>query len=316
MAADYLSDSAVRALFVRGYDERPQSWERDIVLDASSSRNSEDYILLGEVPRFSEYLGIRQFKELRQYKITLTNVDYDATMMIKKDDLRRDRLNYLKRRIAEFFEAGPAHNRKLLTDLIVDAASTTCFSGQFFFDTDHSLGDSGTLDNDIGVDISALPCAVHGSTTAPSAEEAMFVMLNGIVAMQLLCDDQGEPINESMTSVLVMVPSVLFPYFAAGATNTEFGEGRKSPLLKMGITVTVVGNPRLDKASWTAQTAIFRNDGARPAFIKQEREGIEPQYIGLASEHCKINKETLYIQDRSLAVGYADFRGAVLVTMT
>ena len=53
----------------------------------------------------------------------------------------------------------------------INGEATVCYDGQYFFDTDHVEGDSGTQSNDLSVDISALACSVHGTTTAPSVED-------------------------------------------------------------------------------------------------------------------------------------------------
>ena len=73
--------------------------------------------------------------------------------------------------MAELAERGRTHYASLLSTLIVNGATTVCYDGQYFFDTDHSEGASGTQSNKIDSDISTLPASVHGSTTAPSPKK-------------------------------------------------------------------------------------------------------------------------------------------------
>jgi hypothetical protein len=319
MGADYLTDNAVKALILKGFEEVLQDWPQQISLvNDQSERDSEEYVLLGEVPRLGEYLGTRQFRELRQHKVTVTNKDYDAALKIKKDDLRRDKQGYLELRIREFVQAAQAHWRQLLSTLIANGGGSTsglAFDGQYFFDDDHSLGDSGTIDNNISVDISALPASVHGIVTAPSPEEGALSILSAVTTMKTFLDDQGHPINEDLRAVAVVCPCALEPYLQSAVSDDKFGNVVPNILRRAKIDVAVYGNPRLDAASWTDKFAVFRADGGRPSFLIQEREKAEAQYIGLDSEHCKIHKETLYVIDTSRAAAYADFRGACLVTM-
>ena len=65
---------------------------------------------------------------------------------------------------------------------------------------------SGSQSNSLSVDISALPCQVHGSTTVPSIEEMQQCIIQAISAMMAFKDDQGEPMNEMASSFLVLTP--------------------------------------------------------------------------------------------------------------
>ena len=104
----------------------------------------------------------------------------EATLEVLVDDIRRDKTGQVMTRVRELAERANSHWASLLSALIIAGESTACYDGQYFFDTDHAEGDSGTQDNDIGVDISALPAAVHGVVTAPSVEEMQQSILKGI----------------------------------------------------------------------------------------------------------------------------------------
>jgi phage major head subunit gpT-like protein len=130
-----------------------------------SDQASEQYPFLGQMPRMREWLGGRQAKGLRSNSLTIANKHYEATVEIALRDLRRDKTAQLQARMAEFADEGDAHWGTLLSALILAGTSTACYDGQYFFDTDHTEGDSGTQDNDIQVDISAVPVARSASTS-------------------------------------------------------------------------------------------------------------------------------------------------------
>ena len=133
----------------------------------------EEYAWLGQVPAMRQWIGGRDAKGLPEYNFTIRNVHYEATLDFLVRDLRRDKTGQCLTRIRELATRANAHWASLLSTLILNGASTDCYDGEYFFDTDHSEGSSGNQSNDISVDISELPVPSdsQGSTTAPSVPE-------------------------------------------------------------------------------------------------------------------------------------------------
>ena len=163
----------------------------------TSDQSSEEYAWLGMSPAMREWVGGRNAKGLPESNMTIVNKHYEATLDILVRDLRRDKSGQALIRIAEMARRANAHWASLLSTLIIDAEATACYDGQYFFDTDHSEGDSGTLSNDISVDISALPVGQAGSTAAPAVPEMQFAIMKGIEAIVGFKDNQGEPMFQS-----------------------------------------------------------------------------------------------------------------------
>lgn len=191
-----------------------------------SDQASETYPWLGMPPALREWIGGRQAKGFSQNSIEIKNKHFEATLEIALTDLRRDKTGQLRARLAEFAQRGQSHFASLLSTLIVNGPSTVCYDGQYFFDTDHSEGSSGTLDNDIQTDISALPAQTHGVVTAPSKEEMLQAIIASISQFFTFKDDRGEPINEDARSFLVMVPVGLAPAARSALSSTnDMGPG-------------------------------------------------------------------------------------------
>ena len=141
-------------------------WVDPVSMLFTSDQASETYAWLGQSPAMREWIGGREAKGFRENGITIANKKYEATLEIPLDWMRRDKTGQIQVRIDEMAQRANAHWAKLLTALIEagEAATLgTCYDGQYFFDTDHSEGDSGTQSNDISVDIT--------TTTAPTAAE-------------------------------------------------------------------------------------------------------------------------------------------------
>ena len=199
--------------------------------------------------------------------------------------------------------------------MIINAPSTVCYDGQFYFDTDHSEGSSGTQSNDITVDISALPAAQHGTVTAPSKEEMQQAILAGISGMLAFKDNQGEPINENANSFVVIVPPSLY-LTAAAAVSTVVNSAlsqNMNPSQVAGMSISVQMNARL--TSWADSFAIFRTDSPLKGLIRQsETEAV----LKIKDENSEFAFDNDAIQigiDSWRNVGYGDWKRAIYVTL-
>lgn len=313
MATYYLQDMAIHSAIALGEEGPRDLWVPDICMPAESDRPIEEYILLGSVPGFEKWEGRRRRERIRQAKILVVNEDYDATLAIPKNDLRRGKGAALNLLINRFWAKSEIHWRKLVTTLIEDGETGLAYDGKAFFATDHEWGDSGSQSNLLTINIANYPADVHGTAALPSIEEAAFVMMDIINALLGLVDDKAEPMNEDMQKVLIMTPTPLTGIFRTAATAETFGPGKPNPLKGMVDEIRVAGNPRL---TWTTDICGFRADAQNFPFIKQSLDEVEQEYLGLDSEHCKKEKEVLYIVDASRQVAYLDPRVAIKVKMT
>lgn len=289
------------------------SWLDAVSNYFTSDQASEDYPWLGMPPALREWIGGRSAKGFSQNKVTIENKHYEATIEIALKDLRRDKTGQIRARLAEFAQRGQSHFASLLSTLIVNGPSTVCYDGQYFFDTDHSEGDSGTLDNDITTDISAVPAEVHGIVTAPSKEEMLFAITKSISQFFTFKDDKGEPMNEDAKSFLVMVPVGLAEAARAAISKLNvIGPGMVS---LDGYSVGLAINPRLTSASWTDEFVTFRTDGSIKPLIRQEETEPALKVKDETSEYAFDNDAIQLGIDTWRNVGYGRWQGAVLNTL-
>lgn len=281
----------------------------------TSDQESETYRWLGMIPSMREWVGGRQAKGFRENGITIENKHFEATLEVLVREMRRDKTGQVMVRIRELATRANAHWAKLLSTLIVNGSSTVCYDGQYFFDTDHSEGDSGTQSNSISVDISAMPGSVHGSTTAPSTEEMQSAIMAAVQAIYSFKDDQGEPTNENARNFLIMVPPSLWtPAYQsvysplAGTLQSSLDQIRSG-----GLNLTPVVNARL--SSWTASFAVFRADSEVKPLIRQQEKDIEIKAIAEGSELEFNEDKHHYGIEAWRNVGYGDWKAACLVTM-
>lgn len=316
MDQQLLSSRAIMGLYFARLETDPGNGWIDACSNLfSSDQASETYNFLGQSPAMREWLAGRQAKGFSGQGVTIVNKHYEATIEFRKSDVRRDKTPQIQARISEFADRAQTHWASLLSTLLINAESSVCYDGQFFFDTDHSEGNSGTQSNDISVDISALPAAVHGSgPTAPSIEEMQQAILAGIAQMLAFKDNQGEPMNENARRFCVCVPVGLYLVAVAAVStlSTAALQQNLNPNLIAGITVDVQMNARL---TWTDKFAIMRTDSPIKAFIRQTEQDVELKAKAEGSEYEFDNDAWQFGIDAWRGVGYGYWQRSCLVTL-
>lgn len=315
MDQSILSSRAIMGMYFARLEQDPgMAWIDDVANMFASDMASETYNFLGQSPAMRRWIGGRQAKGFSGQGITIVNDHYEATIEVQKKDVRRDKTPQIRARIDEFATRAQTHWASLLSTLLTDAESTVCYDGQYFFDTDHSEGDSGTQDNDITVDISALPASVHGTTTAPSNEEMQQSIVKGIAQILSFKDDRAEPMNENARAFRVIVPTSLWVPASAAvrAVTTSALLQNVNPNLVNDLAVAVSMNPRL---TWTDKFAVFRTDSPIKAFIRQTEQEVEIKAKAEGSEYEFDNDAWQFGIDAWRGVGYGYWQRACLVQM-
>lgn len=281
----------------------------------TSAQAIEIYAWLGQSPVLREWIGGRQAKGLTENKLTVANKHFEASLPIMLKDLRRDKTGQILIRVMEMARKTNVHWASLISTLIAGGESGLCYDGSYFFDNAHSEGKSGSQNNIVTVDISALPTSVHGSTTLPSVEEIQLCIAQAIVKILSFKDDQGEPMNEDAFQFLVMVPvSLMFVARTAVKTPVQIAASQTAlEGFKDDFSISVATNPRL--SAWTDKFAVFRTDSNVKAFIRQEETQVEFTSLGPDSEHAIKNKGCLYTVDTWRNAAYGYWQNACLVDM-
>lgn len=312
-----LSSRAIIGMYFDRLNASPGlNWVNGVSNLFGSDQSSETYPFLGHVPTLREWVGGRQAKTLRGDSVSIENLHYEATIEFMLKDMRRDKTGQIEARINEFADRGLTHWASLLSTLILNGDSQVCYDGQYFFDTDHSTGESGTQSNKISVDISALPAEVHGSTTQPSKEEAQQAIIEGITQILGFNDDQGEPMNEMASEFLVKCAPSLYPAVAAGIRDIFNGAlgNNMDPNLLEGMTVRAAMNSRL--SSWTDRFAVFRTDSPIKALIRQQETEMQLKVKDETSEFAFDNDAIQIGVDGWRNTGFGYWQRACQVILT
>lgn len=318
MDQQILSSRAVRGMYFARLETDPgMAWMDSVANLFGSDQASETYVFLGQSPMMREWIGGRQAKGFTGQGITIVNKHYEATLEIQKKDARRDKTGQIRARVDEFADRGQTHWASLVSAAVVNGATSLCYDGQYFFDTDHSEGDSGVQSNKIDADISTYPATLHGTVTDPSVEEMQQAIIAGIIAILKLKDDKGEPMNENASGFLVMVPIGLMKA-ALGAVSTLIPamlQQNLNPNMLRNFKIEVQMNVRLTTAGWTDKFVIFRTDSPIKALIRQTEQEIEMKMKAEGSEYEFDNDAWQMGIDAWRGCGYGYWQRAVHVTL-
>jgi len=162
---------------------------------------------LGSAGTVNEWLDQKKIQSLNQYDYSITVKEWENTVGVKIDDIRRDGQGIIVPRIREISGRMKIHPEALLSALLIAGTSGLAYDGKAFFANDHESGLSGAQDN--------LLAGALGSTTIGTARKFF----------KKVKDDNGEPMGLPLTHIVV--PSELeetalklarSPYDPSGAT--------------------------------------------------------------------------------------------------
>lgn len=273
----------------------------------SSDGAFENYAWLGAYPGMQEWFGQRQFHQLRAAEYTLYNRTWESSLAIDRHDIDDDQLNMYGPVAEQLGVEASYHPDELLVDLLTLAESTVGWDGQFFFDTDHSWGDSGTQSNDL----SYTPAAGGGNAIVAADIKGAFN--NARRALIKFKNDRGKLLNRMLQTRLnnltVLIPPDLdqLTYDALVTTNQFFANG-------VGGDNVVIDAPKIEIINgWTATRKMIVMNGAAPMkpFVFQRRQRLIRQTKGGNDIE---EKEVKFMTEARYAMGFGLWWTACLVT--
>jgi phage major head subunit gpT-like protein len=129
------------ALFNRGFEGAPSYYEQVATVVPSSARD-ENYGWMGSFPALREWLGNRVINNLSVKSYTVTNKPFESTISIPRDDFEDDRVGVFSPMFQEMGRSAKEFPDTLVFNLLKQGFTSECYDGQFFFDTDHPVGDA------------------------------------------------------------------------------------------------------------------------------------------------------------------------------
>lgn len=273
-----------------------------VCYDASSVRSSEKYGWIGNMPGMREWLGERQFSELRSANFVLENKHWESSLAIKKTDLADDNLGQYGPVLEQLGIEAAHHPDELWFSVLEQGESTACFDGQFFFDTDHVWGNSGSQSNDI--------TSTVVSTSAPTVAEIKTAIRKMIRSMLAFKNDQGKLYNRPtvgrLNDLTLLVPLAL---------RDLVYDALESELISNSSNV-VVDRPNIVSSPYLTSDVklyLFKTGEAVKPFVFQRREPLTRMMKGIDDLETK---DVKFMTEARYNVGYFAWWTSILCTLT
>ncbi len=96
-----------------------------------------------------EWVDERVMAKLGADSFYVANKSYAAGVEVDRDDLEDDQIGLYRPRIRGLAEKYWLHRFDQLGDLLNNGATTTCWDGKYYFDDDHPLADSASVNDNL-----------------------------------------------------------------------------------------------------------------------------------------------------------------------
>lgn len=286
-----------RALFMQTAESIEPFWMK-MAMEAPSGAALENYQWLGRVPAMKEWIDSKTMEQLRGASYVITNKDWESTIEVDRNDIEDDALGMYRPRIAELASEAMRHPDELISTARRTGAATLCYDGQFFYDTDHAEGASGTLSNKL---------TGTGTTTAQITTD----FFAALAAMRAFKDDQGKPYirRTGPLNLLVVCPPALERPFRELATAILIGNNTNI----LNGTFQYVIDPYLtDVNDWYID---YVGAPMKPYILQMRKR---PDFVSLedpnSSDSVFLRKKFLYGVEARYNVGYGLWQYSVQTT--
>ncbi len=119
--------------------ERVEPQYEKVATVVPSSTKSNTYGWLGAMPSFREWIGDRAMNSIKEHGYTIANKTFESSVDVSRDDFEDDNLGVYKPLVEEMAREGGLFPDELVFGLLAVGFTSTCYDGQFFFDTDHPV---------------------------------------------------------------------------------------------------------------------------------------------------------------------------------
>ncbi|MCE5314503.1 MAG: Mu-like prophage major head subunit gpT family protein [Armatimonadota bacterium] len=159
--APTLLEDGLKTVFFEAMDAAIGDYERIATIVPSES-DEEKYPWLGAVPSMREFKDERMPLGLLEHNYSIKNKTWESSIAVEREAIEDDKYGQIRLRVQSLAREAKRHIDELVFSLLKNGFATTCYDGQYFFDTDHSEGDSGTQSNKgtTALDSSALQAAI------------------------------------------------------------------------------------------------------------------------------------------------------------
>jgi len=274
--------------FFEGYNSVETHWQ-EVATKVPSTARSENYAWIGSIPRLRRMKGERVPKKLLEHTYTITNEEFEASIEVNHADIKDDQTGQYGIQAKSIGESAKAFPDELVFETLLPGGFTSlCYDGQYFFDTDHPIGETGSTQSN----------KITSALDATSFQTARTML-------RKMKDDFGRPTMNRNMDLLIVVPADL-----EATAETIF----EALINSSGATNTLKGKARILVADWLSDTNnwyLLNVAGIIKPFVVQEREFIPFEALEEGSESNFMRKKNYYGTYWRGNAGYGLYQKAV-----
>lgn len=135
-------NQAFSAAFKGGLTTAAPQWQGIATMVPSTTAENK-YAWLGKITKFREWLGDRQVQNLLVHDYAIKNRTFENTVGVAREEIEDDQFGIYKPVFEQMGQDAATHPDELVFEVLKNGFNKTCFDGQYFFDTDHPVGEPG-----------------------------------------------------------------------------------------------------------------------------------------------------------------------------
>ncbi|PZQ45166.1 MAG: hypothetical protein DI551_08235 [Micavibrio aeruginosavorus] len=116
-------------------------WKK-VAMEVNSTGKEEKYGWLGNFAKFREWIGDRQYQNLKEFDYTIKNRTFENTITVPREAIEDDSIGIYSPLAQQLGNDAAMHPDELVFGLLPLAFNTPCYDGQYFIDTDHPVTDA------------------------------------------------------------------------------------------------------------------------------------------------------------------------------
>lgn len=133
--------TGLKTLFNQSLKAASTDWMKT-TMEVPSSGKGEDYVWLSRFPKMRKWVGEKFVKNIEAGKYYKANEPWETTIAVKRDDIEDDILGIYNNQAQAAGESAGELHEIISDDLKNNAFTELCWDGQYFYDTDHPVGET------------------------------------------------------------------------------------------------------------------------------------------------------------------------------
>lgn len=246
----------LKALFGQAFSGAPTQWA-ETAMEVPSTGAQNTYNWVDRFPKMREWIGDKVVKNLSAHKFSILNKPFECTVGVDRDDIEDDNLGIYKPQAESAGQSSAKLRDELISALKNAAFAALCYDGQYFYDTDHPVGDGvgGTTS------VSNKGTVALSAASVAAAQASYGAARAAIAAFK---DDEGRPLG--LVPNVLEVPPALETVGNMLCNSDKLADGAPNPF--KGLAKCIM-NPLL-----TSTSAWFLHCTTQPVkpFVYQNRK--------------------------------------------